>query len=117
MLYALYQAILLFFEEGSEDVFNRHRECHEMLKSGLESLGLEMFVEEQYQLPMLNAVTIPEGVDDALVRNKLRNDDKIEIGAGLGPLSGKIWRIGLMGHTARKRNVEKFLNALKEILK
>lgn len=116
MLYALYQALLLFFEEGPEKVFNRHKECHEMLKSGLNSIGLKMFVQEPYQLPMLNAVTIPEGIDDTLVRERLRMEYKIEIGAGLGHLSGKIWRIGLMGHTARKENVEKVLNALKEIL-
>jgi len=116
MLYALYQALLLFFEEGSEKVFKRHQECHELLKSGLNNMGLNMFVQEPYQLPMLNAVSIPEGVEDAEVRRRLRMEYKIEIGAGLGPLSGKIWRIGLMGHTARKENVEKVLNALKEVL-
>ena len=116
MLYALYQALVMFFEEGAENVFKRHMECHEMLKSELNNMGLKMFVKEPYQLPMLNAVAIPEGVDEAKVRKILRSDYKIEIGAGLGPLAGKIWRIGLMGHTARKDNVEIFLNALKEVL-
>lgn len=116
MLYALYQSLLLFFEEGAERVFNRHIECHEILKSGLNKMGLKMYVSDPYQLPMLNAVTIPEGVDELEVRKRLRMEYKIEIGAGLGPLAGKIWRIGLMGHTARKKNVETFLNALKEVL-
>jgi alanine-glyoxylate transaminase/serine-glyoxylate transaminase/serine-pyruvate transaminase len=65
---------------------------------------------------MLNAVKIPEGVDDAAVRSGLRGKHKIEIGAGLGPLAGKIWRIGVMGHTAREENVERLVNALKDVL-
>jgi alanine-glyoxylate transaminase/serine-glyoxylate transaminase/serine-pyruvate transaminase len=116
MLYALYQALLLFFEEGPEKVFNRHIECHEILKSGLKKMGLKMYVDDSYQLPMLNAVTVPEGVDESEVRKRLRMEFNIEIGAGLGPLAGKIWRIGLMGHTARQENVYKFLDALKEVL-
>lgn len=116
MLYALYQALLLFFEEGAEKVFNRHTECHNKLKEGLEELGLKMYVEEKYRLPMLNAVTIPEGINDAEIRRKLRYEHKIEIGGGLGPLAGKIWRIGLMGYTARPENVERFLEALKSVL-
>jgi alanine-glyoxylate transaminase/serine-glyoxylate transaminase/serine-pyruvate transaminase len=116
MLYALYQSLLLFFEEGSEKVFQRHVECHKKLKQGLEELGLEMYVEDDYRLPMLNAVSIPEGADDAEVRKKLRLEHKIEIGGGLGPLAGKIWRIGIMGHTAQPENVKKLLTALKIIL-
>jgi alanine-glyoxylate transaminase/serine-glyoxylate transaminase/serine-pyruvate transaminase len=115
MLYALYQALLIFFEEGPEKVFQRHQECHEMLKSGLNEMGLKMFVNESYQLPMLNAVSVPEDLDEAKVRRRLRMEHKIEIGAGLGPLAGKIWRIGLMGHTARRENVETFLKALKAV--
>ena len=75
-----------------------------------------MFVEEPYRLPMLNAVTIPDGVDEAEVRKRLRLEHKIEIGGGLGPLAGKIWRIGLMVHTARIENVERLLKALEKIL-
>ena len=116
MLYALYQALLLLFEEKPQNVFNRHLQCHEELKSGLNAIGLDLFVSEPYRLPMLNAVSIPESADDALVRKGLRMDHNIEIGAGLGPLAGKIWRIGLMGHTARATNVERFLNALQEVL-
>ncbi len=117
MLYGLYQALLLIFEEGVENVFKRHLKNHIILKEGLEGLGLKMYVEEPYRLPMLNAVTIPEGVEDAKVRQILRNDFKIEIGAGLGPLAGKIWRIGLMGHTARAENVDRLLKAFEKILK
>lgn len=116
MLYALYQALLLFFEEGAEKVFQRHAECHNKLKAGLEELGLKLYVEDKYRLPMLNAVSIPEGIDEAEVRKKLRLEHKIEIGGGLGPLEGKIWRIGLMGYTAQPENVEKFLAALKSVL-
>ena len=116
MLYALYQALLLIHEEGLENVYKRHLDNHIILKEGLEELGLEMYVEEPYRLPMLNAVSIPEGVNDAKVRQILRNDFKIEIGAGLGPLAGKIWRIGLMGHTARAENVERLLKAMKKAL-
>ena len=116
MLYALYQALLLFFEEGPENVFKRHVTCHEQLKAGLADLGLKMFVTDQSQLPMLNAISVPENADEVLVRQRLRMDHKIEIGAGLGPLSGKIWRVGLMGHTARKENIQRFLSALKVVL-
>jgi alanine-glyoxylate transaminase/serine-glyoxylate transaminase/serine-pyruvate transaminase len=75
-------------------------------------MGLKMLVEKPFRLPMLNTVYIPEGVDDLSVRKRLRNEFQIEIGGGLGPLAGKIWRIGLMGHTARKKNVTRFLQAL-----
>jgi alanine-glyoxylate transaminase/serine-glyoxylate transaminase/serine-pyruvate transaminase len=75
-----------------------------------------MLVSAEYRLPMLNSILIPEGADDAEVRGRLRQEYKIEIGPGLGPLAGKIWRIGLMGHTAREENVDRVLSALKEIL-
>jgi alanine-glyoxylate transaminase/serine-glyoxylate transaminase/serine-pyruvate transaminase len=103
-------------EEGFENVCRRHQDCHTRLVKGLEALGLEMLVSPDYRLPMLNSLFIPEGADDAGVRRRLRNEYKIEIGAGLGPLAGKIWRIGLMGHTARPENVDRVLQALKEIL-
>jgi alanine-glyoxylate transaminase/serine-glyoxylate transaminase/serine-pyruvate transaminase len=117
MLYALYQALFLIFEEGMKNVFKRHLDNHLRLVRGLREIGLDMYVKEPYRLPMLNAVTIPKGTDEIMLRQKLRNDYKIEIGGGLGPLVGKIWRIGLMGHTARAENVDRFLNALKESLK
>jgi alanine-glyoxylate transaminase/serine-glyoxylate transaminase/serine-pyruvate transaminase len=117
MLYALYQALVLAFAEGLEAVYARHRRAHEQLVSGLESLGLSLLVEPACRLPMLNAVRVPEGVDEAAVRSRLREEFKIEIGAGLGPLAGKIWRVGLMGHTAREENVERLLAALRRSLR
>ena len=116
MIYSLYQALLLIVEEGLENVFKRHMDNHIKLVDGLENLGLEMLVSPDYRLPMLNSVRIPDGANDVEVRSRLRNEFKIEIGAGLGPLAGKIWRIGLMGHTARPENVNRVLQALKEIL-
>ena len=116
MLYGLYQSLRLLLEEGLEAAFRRHRECHEALVRGLWDLGLEMLVAEPYRLPMLNTVRIPEEVDDLAVRRHLRSEYRIEIGGGLGPLAGKIWRIGLMGHTARAENVSRFLEALRALL-
>ena len=117
MLYALNQALYLIVEEGLKNVYRRHLENHKKLVAGLEELGITMLVEPEFRLPMLNSIHIPEGIDDAAGRKELRLKYKIEIGAGLGPLAGKIWRIGLMGHTARPENVERFIAALKGILK
>jgi alanine-glyoxylate transaminase/serine-glyoxylate transaminase/serine-pyruvate transaminase len=116
MLYALYAALKLVVDEGLENVFARHAAAHEQLAAGLDKLGLSLLVEPQSRLPMLNAVVVPEGVDEAAVRSELLNNHKIEIGAGLGPLAGKIWRIGLMGHTAHPQNVTRVLGALEEVL-
>lgn len=117
MIYGLYQALLLIFEETPERVFQRHKENHLALVNGLKYLGMKMLVGESHRLPMLNAVLVPEGVDEVSVRRRLRNEFNIEIGAGLGPLAGKIWRIGLMGHTARQENVERLLAALHKVIK
>ena len=116
MHYGLYQALQLILAEGPDTVYRRHAENHEKLVAGLEKMGLSMLVAPESRLPMLNSVTIPEGVDEAAVRSSLLEEEKIEIGAGLGPLAGKIWRIGLMGHTARPENVDRLLAALKERL-
>jgi alanine-glyoxylate transaminase/serine-glyoxylate transaminase/serine-pyruvate transaminase len=116
MLYGLYQALLLVLEEGLETAFARHRRVHEELVRGLEALGVRLIVQPPYRLPMLNAVRVPEGIDDAEGRSRLRSEFKIEVGAGLGPLAGKIWRIGLMGYTARSENVQRLLAALKQML-
>jgi alanine-glyoxylate transaminase / serine-glyoxylate transaminase / serine-pyruvate transaminase len=113
MLYALYAALQCVLEEGMDSVFARHKAAHEKLKTGLAGLGIAFLVKEENRLPMLNAVMIPEGVDEADIRMRLLKDFQIEIGAGLGPLAGKIWRIGLMGHTARAENVERLLTVLK----
>jgi alanine-glyoxylate transaminase/serine-glyoxylate transaminase/serine-pyruvate transaminase len=116
MVYALYQALLLILEEGPDKVFKRHRETHQMLVKGLEEMGLKMVVGKTRRLPMLNTVYCPEGIDELSARRRLRSEYKIEIGGGLGPLAGKIWRIGLMGHTARKENVDRFLDALRKVI-
>lgn len=116
MLYGLYQALCLILEEGETRVFERHMKTHLQLVRELDHLGIRMHVDAACRLPMLNAVRIPDGVDDADVRTRLLKQYKIEIGAGLGPLAGKIWRIGLMGHTARPENVEKLIQALKAVL-
>jgi alanine-glyoxylate transaminase/serine-glyoxylate transaminase/serine-pyruvate transaminase len=117
MLYGLYQALSCIVDEGLENVFQRHRQAHEKLVAGLGKLGLEMLVEPDYRLPMLNAVRIAEGIDEAAIRAALLKDHAIELGAGLGPLAGRIWRVGLMGHTARQENVDRLLHALRGLLR
>jgi alanine-glyoxylate transaminase/serine-glyoxylate transaminase/serine-pyruvate transaminase len=116
MLYAFYAALKNIVDEGLDAVFARHRQAHEMLVESLGDLGVELLVQEPYRLPMLNAVKVPDGVDEAEIRRKLLMEHDIEIGAGLGPLAGQIWRIGLMGHTARAQSVEKLTAALKKLL-
>ncbi len=116
MLYGLYQACFSILEEGLDKVFSRHQCMHELLVNELQTLGLELFVEESVRLPMLNAVQIPDGVDDTLVRSRLLKEYHIEIGGGLGPLAGKIWRIGLMGETAREESITSLMHALKEVI-
>lgn len=112
MLYGLYAALRGLLDEGLPAAHARHRAAHEQLAAGLAELGLSLSVEPAARLPMLNAVTVPDGCDEAAVRARLLSRDRIEIGAGLGPLAGRIWRIGLMGHTARPHNVERLLAAL-----
>lgn len=116
MLYAMYKALYLVVEEGLDNVYARHMKCHKQLVEGLDKLGLKMLVDKEYRLPELNSIIIPDGADDADVRSRLLKEFKIEIGAGLGDLSGKIWRIGLMGYTAHPENVDRVLNALKACL-
>jgi len=116
MLYGLYQALALLLEEGLEKAFQRHRKNHLALVGGLKELGMEMLVEEPWRLPMLNTVLIPADVDELSIRKRLRSEFRIEIGAGLGPLAGKIWRIGLMGHSSRQESVSRLLAALKILL-
>lgn len=116
MLYGLYQALQDILAEGMDKVFDRHQQSHLALVKILERLGFEMLVKPDSRLPMLNSVLIPDGVDDALVRKRLLEEFQIEIGSGLGPLAGKIWRIGIMGHTARIENIERFSAALSEII-
>ncbi|PJA33289.1 MAG: alanine--glyoxylate aminotransferase [Zetaproteobacteria bacterium CG_4_9_14_3_um_filter_53_7] len=115
-LYALHEALVILEEEGLENTWARHRKHHNALKAGIEAMGLSFIVPETERLPQLNAVNIPEGVDDAAVRSALLHDYNLEIGAGLGPMAGKVWRIGLMGYAARKDNVLLCLAALDEVL-
>jgi len=115
-LYALHEALLILHEEGLENAWQRHRRHHEALCAGFEAMGLDLAVPPAERLPQLNAVTIPDGVDDAAVRRRLLDDFQLEIGAGLGAMAGRIWRIGLMGHAASKRNVLYCLGAIDAVL-
>ncbi|EAQ97829.2 alanine-glyoxylate aminotransferase apoenzyme [Congregibacter litoralis KT71] len=116
-LYALHETLVILQEEGLDNAISRHQRNHKALVAGLEAMGLSMAVEEAWRLPQLNSVCIPDGVDDARVRGRLLRDFDLEIGAGLGALAGKTWRIGLMGHASRQRNVILCLNALETALK
>lgn len=116
MTYALYEALRMIHEEGLENCFARHMLNHQALKAGLAALGIGYAAQEGHQLPMLNAVRIPEGVDDAKVRSGLLNRFGIEIGGGLGAFKGKVWRIGLMGYASRANNVYLLLSALEQLL-
>ena len=115
-LYALHESLLMLQEEGLENAHRRHRRNHEALVAGLEAMGLKMAVAAECRLPQLNSVLIPEGVDDAAVRTALLEEFDLEIGAGLGALAGKTWRIGLMGYASNERNVFGCLNALEAVL-
>src|SRR5690349_12445634 len=115
-LFALHEALLLIREEGVENCWARHERHHIALKAGLEAMGLKFLVNEKYQIPQMNAVICPEGVNEAEVRKTLLNEFGLEIGAGLGPLAGKIWRFGLMGYSCRPDNVMLCLSALGSVL-
>ena len=115
-LYALHEALLMLREEGLENAWNRHQHNHQALKAGLEAMGMGFIVPEADRLPQLNAVSIPQGVDDALLRGRLLNEYNLEIGAGLGALAGKVWRIGLMGHASRAENILLCVAALEAVL-
>lgn len=116
MNYALHEALRLVLEEGLEARFARHERNHLRLKEGLAELGLELASQPGHQLWQLNSVRVPDGVDEAAVRARMLNDFGIEIGAGLGPLKGRVWRIGLMGESSTSDSVEIALNALGQIL-
>jgi alanine-glyoxylate transaminase/serine-glyoxylate transaminase/serine-pyruvate transaminase len=116
MTYALHEAVRLVLEEGLEAAWARHRKNHEALRAGLAMLGIDYATQAGHELPQLNAVRIPEGVDDVKVRKALLERFNIEIGAGLGAFKGKVWRIGLMGYGSRPENVFKLLDALEQLL-
>jgi alanine-glyoxylate transaminase/serine-glyoxylate transaminase/serine-pyruvate transaminase len=115
-LFALHEALLLIREEGLDNCWARHQRHHVALKAGLEAMGLEFLVKEEYQLAQMNAVLCAEGVDEAQLRARLLGEFGLEIGAGLGPLKGRIWRFGLMGYSCRPDNVMLCLSALGSVL-
>jgi alanine-glyoxylate transaminase/serine-glyoxylate transaminase/serine-pyruvate transaminase len=115
-LYALHESLRILQEEGLENAWDRHEKNHQALKAGLQAMGIGFVVKEGDRLPQLNAVWIPEGVDDAAVRKQLLSDFNLEIGAGLGALAGKVWRIGLMGHASCAENVIFCLSSLEAVL-
>ncbi|MEO7917691.1 MAG: alanine--glyoxylate aminotransferase family protein [Dokdonella sp.] len=112
MLYALHEALTMLREESLPAAFVRHRDNHLLLERRLDEIGLDLFVAPEARLPQLNAVRVPDGVDEAAIRARLLNEFDIEIGAGLGELAGKIWRVGLMGAGSSSENVELVVSAL-----
>jgi alanine-glyoxylate transaminase / serine-glyoxylate transaminase / serine-pyruvate transaminase len=116
LMYALREALAIVEEEGLEARWGRHRHHHHVLAAGLGAMGLELLPPEGERLWTLNAVCVPDGVDEARVRRHLLEVFNVEIGAGLGPLAGRIWRVGLMGHGATAQNVLLFLSALERAL-
>ena len=117
MNYAIREALRIIFDEGLENRFARHKEVSLALQKGVEALGLSMFAKEGARTPTLNTISLYDGLDDGAIRKTLLNDFNIEIGGGLGPLAGKIWRVGMMGHGASQANVVYFLSALEVIFK
>lgn len=115
-LYGFHEALVILSETGLQVAWDRHMQNHLALRAGLEAMGLSFIVPEKDRLPQLNAVTIPEGVDEAAIRRKLLQDFNLEIGAGLGSLAGKVWRIGLMGYASNVKNVILCLSALEAVL-
>jgi alanine-glyoxylate transaminase/serine-glyoxylate transaminase/serine-pyruvate transaminase len=115
-LYGLHEALVILQEEGIENSWARHQKNHDALHAGFEAMGLSFVVPESQRLPQLNAVSVPDGVDEAAVRSALLNEYNLEIGAGLGAMAGKIWRIGLMGFASNQTNVLFCLGALDAVL-
>jgi len=115
-LYGLHEALVLLKEEGLENAWTRHQQHHRALRDGFEAMGLNFLVKPEHRLPQLNAVGIPEGVDEAEVRKRLLLDYNLEIGAGLGALAGKVWRVGLMGHACNMKNIIFCLGAIDNVL-
>ena len=116
-VYAIHEALLMLEEEGLEASVARHKANHLRLAAGLSELGLELAVAEEWRLPQLNSVLIPEDMDDAIVRGRLLNEFDLEVGAGLGELAGKQWRIGLMGYSSNDLNINRCLRAFDSVLR
>ncbi len=115
-LYGLHESLVILHEEGIENAWQRHAQNHQALRAGIEAMGLEFIVPEAERLPQLNAIGVPAGVDEAKVRQRLLQEFDLEIGAGLGELAGKIWRIGQMGFASNPKNILYCLNALEAVL-
>jgi alanine-glyoxylate transaminase/serine-glyoxylate transaminase/serine-pyruvate transaminase len=115
-LYGLHEALVMLQEEGLEQAWARHERHHEVLKQGLVAMGMRFMVEPAARLPQLNTVTVPSGADDAEVRHRLLTEFGLEIGAGLGELAGRVWRIGLMGYSSRPENVLLCVGALEAVM-
>jgi alanine-glyoxylate transaminase / serine-glyoxylate transaminase / serine-pyruvate transaminase len=116
LYYGLREALRLVSEEGIDNSWTRHQTNVEYLWSSLEAIGLKMHVEQQYRLPTLTTVCIPDGVDGKVVARQLLTEHNIEIGGGLGELAGKVWRVGLMGYNSRKDSVDRLIAALKQVI-
>jgi alanine-glyoxylate transaminase/serine-glyoxylate transaminase/serine-pyruvate transaminase len=115
-LYGLHEALLILEEEGLENAWARHGEHHLALRAGFEAMGLGLAVPESERLPQLNVIRVPDGIDEAKVRSRLLQEYQLEVGAGLGALAGKVWRIGLMGHSCNLRNVLLCVGAFETVL-
>ncbi len=115
-LYGLHEALVMVSEEGLENAWDRHQKHHVALRAGFEAMGLGLAVLESERLPQLNVVQVPDGVDEARVRGRLLADYQLEVGAGLGALAGKVWRIGLMGHSCNLKNVLLCVGAFETVL-
>ena len=116
MFYALREGLKMVMEEGLEERFKRHQTLGDHLKMELENIGFKLFAQEGFRLPMLTSVVLPDAIEDVKIRRRLLEEYQIEVGGGLGPLKGKIWRIGLMGETCKMQNIACLIGALKEIL-
>ncbi len=116
-LYALHESLVMLQNEGLENAWQRHAMNHEVLKAGVEAMNMEFLVDAAYRLPQLNTVCVPDGIDEAAVRQRLLSQYNLEIGAGLGTLAGKVWRIGLMGFSSKLENITLCVNALELTLK
>ncbi len=116
MIFALHESLRTIAQEGLAACFLRHRQNHVALVAGLEAMGLELLVAPQYRAPSLTTVVVPDGVDEARVRGNLLQEHHIEIGGGMGDLKGRVWRIGLMGHSSRRHSLKRLLNGLEKAL-
>jgi alanine-glyoxylate transaminase/serine-glyoxylate transaminase/serine-pyruvate transaminase len=116
LVYALHAALGMIAEEGLERRFERHALHHQATVAGLEALGLEMFADAEYRLPTVLSVVPPEGIDEAKVRTGLLNEYGVEIAGGLGAYAGKMWRIGVMGHSANEQNFATLLDGIETLM-